>query len=228
MSSWIISNVWTILLVSVLLPAALCFVHLLVWGPVRLAGDTPVQNIRRFNKWERIMHWVRLISFFAAIITGAILAAKLSDARIIKEIHEPMVKLFLLASIIAVIFWFKDMLPRGHDREWLAHNGGYFSRSHESYPAGRFNAGQKISFWLSLILVLAAYISGDNLREGGTVMLAVHIATSLILMAVVMVHAYLGTVANPGTAGVIIHGKVSQAWARHHHPRWDYKLVDES
>jgi formate dehydrogenase subunit gamma len=35
-----------------------------------------------------------------------------------------------------------------------------------------------------------------------------------------IVHVYLGTVAYPGTLGAMLHGSVTRAWARLHHPAW--------
>jgi formate dehydrogenase subunit gamma len=36
-----------------------------------------------------------------------------------------------------------------------------------------------------------------------------------------IVHVYLGTVAYPGTLGGMLHGSVTRAWAKLHHPAWD-------
>lgn len=225
MSEWILTYFWPILGGSVLIPVMLCTWHRVVYGAAYIPGQSAPLDVVRFNRWDRILHWIRLVTFVIAMVCGALALEKVAGGRLFGGIHESVVRLFLLASIIALVYYFKDMLPRSYDREWLAHNGGYFSRFHESYPAGRFNAGQKICFWLTIILVLVAYISGDNLRGGGNAMMALHIISSLILMAMIIVHAYLGTLANPGTGGVIINGMVSEKWALHHHPRWTYKKV---
>ena len=43
----------------------------------------------------------------------------------------------------------------------------------------------------------------------------------------VLAHAYLGTVANPGTWRVLVDGSVTREWARHHHPNWYEALIEE-
>ena len=45
------------------------------------------------------------------------------------------------------------------------------------------------------------------------------------LIAGVLAHAYLGTVANPGTWRVLVDGSVTREWARHHHPNWYKALI---
>ena len=43
----------------------------------------------------------------------------------------------------------------------------------------------------------------------------------------VLAHAYLGTVANPGTWRVLVDGWVTREWAKHHHPNWYKKIMEE-
>ena len=42
-----------------------------------------------------------------------------------------------------------------------------------------------------------------------------------------LAHAYLGTIANPGTWRVLIDGSVTREWAEHHHPNWFRALLEE-
>ena len=42
-----------------------------------------------------------------------------------------------------------------------------------------------------------------------------------------LAHAYLGTVANPGTWRVLVDGSVTREWAEHHHPNWYRALLAE-
>ncbi len=49
----------------------------------------------------------------------------------------------------------------------------------------------------------------------------VHYVTTVFGGLLLIVHVYLGTVAFPGTAEGMLHGRVSRAWARLHHPLWE-------
>lgn len=55
---------------------------------------------------------------------------------------------------------------------------------------------------------------------------ALHSLSGFLLFAGALAHAYLDTVANPGTWHVLVDGLVPRAWARHHHPNWYRDLVD--
>jgi cytochrome b subunit of formate dehydrogenase len=52
-----------------------------------------------------------------------------------------------------------------------------------------------------------------------------HNLVGFFLIAGVLAHAYLGTVANPGTWRVLVDGSVTREWAHHHHPNWYHSLV---
>jgi formate dehydrogenase subunit gamma len=56
------------------------------------------------------------------------------------------------------------------------------------------------------------------------VLSTIHGIGSVVLVACALAHAYLGTIANPGTWRVLVDGKVSRAWAREHHSEW-YKEI---
>ncbi len=48
-----------------------------------------------------------------------------------------------------------------------------------------------------------------------------------MLIAGVVAHAYLGTIANPGTWRVLVDGYVTRKWAEHHHPLWYQAIVEK-
>jgi formate dehydrogenase subunit gamma len=52
----------------------------------------------------------------------------------------------------------------------------------------------------------------------------VHGFFSIVFVAVIVAHAYLGTIANPGTWSAMVDGKVSRLWAKKHHSEW-YKEI---
>ena len=87
-------------------------------------------------------------------------------------------------------------------------------------------------YWYTAIFGILMSLSGIMLVFRGTLSLSAVCLTSTIhnllgffLIAGVLAHGYLGTVANPGTWRVLVDGTVSRQWARHHHPNWFRKLV---
>ena len=55
----------------------------------------------------------------------------------------------------------------------------------------------------------------------------VHGFVAILFVAVVIAHAYLGTIANPGTFSAMVTGKVSRRWAKKHHSEWYKEIAGE-
>src|SRR4029450_4880944 len=70
-------------------------------------------------------------------------------------------RLLFVVSLLVVIFTFvRDELPRPGDAAWLRRLGGVFGGHHEQ-PSHRFNAGEKVVFWISaVVLGLIVVVSG--------------------------------------------------------------------
>jgi formate dehydrogenase subunit gamma len=118
-----------------------------------------------------------------------------------------------------------------YDREWLRQHGGYIGGNEVEVPAGRLNAGQKIFFWLTVVLSLIMGLTGILLifKSGLPLTLNCFLSTvhgffAIIFVAAIIAHAYLGTIANPGTWSAMVDGKVSRLWAKKHHSEW-YKEI---
>jgi formate dehydrogenase subunit gamma len=119
-----------------------------------------------------------------------------------------------------------------YDKIWVRRKGGYLGHKGE-VSAGRFNAGQKMFYWYTTVFSLIISVSGVVLIFKFSFPLSwicvtstVHNLFAFILLAGVFSHAYLGTVANPGTWRVLVDGYVSKIWAEHHHPNWFRMLID--
>jgi formate dehydrogenase subunit gamma len=99
-------------------------------------------------------------------------------------------------------------------------------------PAGRFNYGQKMLFWLMAAGGVLLFLSGlvmwyvDSvpatlmwLRGAATI---VHAVAALATFGGFIVHLYMGLAVVPGGLSAILHGHVTEEWARHHHAAWRY------
>jgi len=60
--------------------------------------------------------------------------------------------------VLIVLIFFKDNLPERVDIDWLRQGGGFIKGKHA--PAGRFNLGEKLVYWLSLAAGVAVSVSG--------------------------------------------------------------------
>ncbi|MCG6936433.1 MAG: cytochrome b/b6 domain-containing protein, partial [Proteobacteria bacterium] len=142
----------------------------LIRGTLRLPGGRSGKRILRFTLNERIVHWFTVVIFWILALSGLItlygryvLVPLLGPegfsvtASASLMAHNTLGPIFLVA-ILALFFTFvkNNFFARG-DLKWLSKAGGLLG-GHAS--AGRFNAGEKIWFWLAVILGLALCVSG--------------------------------------------------------------------
>ncbi|MGW8181034.1 MAG: formate dehydrogenase subunit gamma, partial [bacterium] len=218
----------------------LIVIHYHGYGPKRIAFDPYSEEIQRFSMTERAVHLFRLIAFLILSFTGLIMAFNLhlwqqlffSSPQRMLDIHIWSGVVFIVTSAAGIWLWFRDALFASYDTLWVKKFGGYLGHKGE-VPAGRFNAGQKMFYWYTAGFGLLISITGVILVFRDTFEVSVICLTStlhnilgFVIIAGVVAHAYLGTVANPGTWRVLVDGSVSREWARHHHPNWYHKVVD--
>ncbi len=119
-----------------------------------------------------------------------------------------------------------------HDREWLRHMGDYAVGREEAVPpSGRFNAGQKLLFYLQFLAGTLLLLSGVVLwfplsfgrlvREASFV---VHDLAAIAAMGALILHIYMGVFVIRGSWEAITRGTVSRRWAEAHHGLWFRQL----
>lgn len=206
-------------------------------------------QIQRFTYLERVVHWVVGLSFLFLLLTGlafshprlfwlTALAGGGPSARIL----HPWVGVVFALSFIAMFFlWLRDMGIDAQDRAWLKAVRHYAVHDKAKVPpAGKYNAGQKMFFWSMSGLGALYFVSGVPMWMpagflglgpfyGGVVnaMRVVHYLATIGGGLFLIVHVYLGTVAYPGTLGAMLHGYVTRAWAKLHHPAWTHEEESE-
>ncbi len=137
--------------VLILVPAAY-LLHLLIIGAKRFSHDGP--EVLYFRIGVRIIHFVAAVSFSLIVITGLMMVFGLFfggglPVRIGRYIHIYAAIVFTVDALVMFVMWVKDMLPMPHDIAWVFMLGGYLSKEKKPVPAGKFNAGQKVWFWLA-------------------------------------------------------------------------------
>ena len=134
--------------------------------------------------------------------------------------------------------WARSMKLDASDRAWLWQSHRYAVHDDEGLPeSGRFNAGQKMLFWVQSAAALLLFASGLVLwfpalsTMPQTLRLAailVHPSVSIVSMAGIIVHIYMGTAAVPGAFRGMVRGSVERRWAQAHHPKWVREIDDET
>ena len=125
-----------------------------------------------------------------------------------------------------VALWVRDNVPNNVGFAWLKSGGGLFTRAYPS--AWRFNAGQKIVFWIVILGGLAMSVSGLMLLFPFSAadvngMQLTQIVIGVLFIAAILAHIYIGSLGMEGAFDAMGTGEVDLAWARAHHDLW----VDE-
>jgi len=218
---------------------ALIVLFYLVRGPLRIQGGPSGKKIQRFSVFERITHWFTVSLFWLLALTGLILLYGRFvlipvlgpegfglTASACKEAHNLFGPMFLVAILMMFVTFVKDNIYARGDLNWLLKGGGMLGGGHVS--AGRFNAGEKIWFWIAVLGGLVLSASGLVLDfavfgQGRAVMEISHVLHGIAALVVITVsfgHVYLGTAGVEGTIGSMTNGYVDEAWAKTHHDRW--------
>jgi len=211
----------------------------LVRGPLRMQGGPTGRKIQRFSVFERTTHWFTAGVFWLLALTGLILLYGRFvlipllgpdgfglTASACKEAHNLFGPLFLVALLMLFFTFAKDNIYARGDMTWLLKGGGMLGGVHVS--AGRFNAGEKIWFWIAVFGGIVLSVSGlildfAVLGQGREVMELAHLLHAIAAVLVITVsfgHIYLGTAGVEGTISSMANGYVDEAWARSHHDRW--------
>ena len=99
---------------------------------------------------------------------------------------------------------------------------------------GKFNAGEKLVFWLVLVLfstvlvvtgLILVFPNFDQTRSTMQLSNIVHMVAAYVAIALACVHIYLGTIGMTGAYRAMRDGYVDASWAEHHHSRWYEEVV---
>ncbi len=197
-------------------------------------------KILRFSLAERVVHWLTALSFLYAALSGLALfsphlfwlSSLFGGGEAVRRWHPWGGVVFAVALALMFRNWSKDMKLDSLDREWLSKAHRYAVHEEQGLPeAGRFNAGQKMLFWIQSAAALLLFASGVVLfwpeampRGLRLAAVLVHPTAAVVSVAGILIHIYMGTAAVPGALSGMIHGWVSESWARAHHPRWHREI----
>ncbi len=226
---------------------ALIMIYYLIKGPIRLHGQPTGRLIERFDAVERTTHWTMAICFVALALSGAIILwgkyiilpwlgytgfAWLTI--VAKNLHNFVGPLFIFSIVVLALLFVKDNFLKGYDFHWLAKGGGMLGGGGEP-PSGRFNGGEKIWFWVGVV-VLGAFVSVTGLildfpnwNQVRNVMQeanVIHAIAAILFICGAMGHTYLGTIGMQGAYKAMRDGYVDEQWAKEHHVIWYEQVKD--
>lgn len=223
---------------------ALAF-FLVIRGRVEVVEGFSGQKVLRFGGIERANHWMTATSFVLMGLTGLIiLYGKPLLIPLIGEpnlgpvaswsawLHMAFAVPFVLGILIMIGMWATENLPTMVDWIWLKQGGGMVIPGKHP-PAYKFNAGQKLLFWIQTLGGLALLASGLTLMfpfywfgyTGMQIAQIFHAALALSMIAVIIAHAYIGTIGMEGAFDAMWEGTVDKNWAKEHHSLWFERIT---
>jgi formate dehydrogenase subunit gamma len=216
-------------------------------GRIPIEGGRSGRTISRFNVVERTAHWMTAASFIVLALTGL----NLTFGRYLilpvigpegfatltlwgKYAHNFLSFPFALGVVVMFLAWVKDNIPNRVDVAWFKAGGGLIGGG--DVEAERFNAGQKMIFWITVIGGTLVAISGYVLIfpfwatdiAGMQLAHIVHGVIAMLMIAAMIGHIYIGTAGMEGAFDAMGSGEVDLNWAKSHHGLWVEKEMQKA
>jgi formate dehydrogenase subunit gamma len=208
-------------------------------GMVRIESGRSGRTIVRFNAFERFVHWMTAVCFVILALSGLnitfgrpLLLPLMSPESFTawsewaKYAHNYLSFPFTLGVVLIFLIWLGGNLPTRVDLEWLKRGGGMIGHDHP--PAYRFNAGQKLIYWVVVLGGGAAAVTGyvlifpfygttiDTMQRAEMV----HGIVAMLFIGTMLAHIYIGTIGMEGAFEAMGSGTVDVNWAKEHHSLW--------
>lgn len=209
---------WIFLLVIICVPLAF-LTHFAVIGAKKF--NHHAKKIKVFSKYNIIVHWCAAVPFVFLCLTGLVMVfgAQLGGGafvRFARDVHGISTLIFTIFGPLMFLMWVKYALFKLYDIKWMMIVGGYLSKEKKPIPAGKFNAGQKMWFWVCTCGGFVMILSGaflffqnagiDTLRS----MALLHNILGFLIVALLITHIYMAAFAIEGALESILDGNMGE------------------
>src|SRR6476660_5123010 len=208
-------------------------------GMVRIESGRSGRTIVRFNGFERFVHWITAACFIILALSGLNITfgkplllplvgpeSFTTWSELAKYAHNFLSFPFTIGVVLIFLMWVGGNIPNSVDVEWVKRGGGIVGDDHP--PAYRFNAGQKMIYWIVVIgggtsaatgylLLFPFYAAGI---EGMQIAQVIHAVVAMLFIAAMLGHIYIGTIGMEGAFEAMGEGSVDVNWAKEHHRLW--------
>ncbi|MFC4275886.1 formate dehydrogenase subunit gamma [Achromobacter aloeverae] len=207
------------------------------------AGQGGVRWLQRYTAGERTNHWIVAITFVLLAASGVALfhpslfwlADVLGGGPWVRILH-PFVGLvmFVCFLLLALRMW-RHNLMQARDVQWLKQIGDVLNNREDRLPeVGKYNAGQKVLFYVLILCMLGLLASGIVIWRAyfsfyfpiGVIRAAsvLHAVCGFGIICAIIVHIYAALWVK-GSVGAMVRGKVTWGWAWKHHRAWFREAV---
>jgi formate dehydrogenase subunit gamma len=212
-----------------------------VFGPVKLHDRPTGRLIQRFSRADQVVHWTVAISFCVLGLSGLImLFGKYVLLPVIgytlfgwltalgKNLHNFIAPIFIVSVAALVVLFIRDNLPKAYDLKFLTNAFAVMAKG-KHVPTGRFNGGEKVWFWLGVVLLsvivtwsglILLFPNFDQTRAVMQEAWIWHASAAVLYVSISLGHIYLGTIGLEGSYQAMRSGYVDETWAKEHHEIW--------
>lgn len=201
-------------------------------------------TIQRYRDATRLNHWAVAIVFVCASLSGLAvfhpamfpLSALFGGGTWTRVLHPFFGVAVVAGFVILFLQVVRDNVWRPRDTQWLRAAPRYVRSGdeHQVPPVGKYNAGQKLVFWVFAVCLALLLVTGIvfwqpwfaeafpiGLRR---VAVVVHALAAVVMLLAAIVHIY-AAIWIEGSMGAMTRGTVSAAWARRHHALWHREVT---
>lgn len=202
--------------------------------------------IVRYSPNDRTNHWITAIMFVLLALSGLALfhpsmfwlTALFGGGQWTRILHPfGGIIMFVSFAFLVLRFWHHNRFEEG-DTQWLKQIDDVIANREDKLPeVGRYNAGQKVLFFVLVLCMLGLVLSGLVIWRAYfafyfpmtivRIAALLHAVCAFVLIMSIIVHIYAGFWIK-GSVGAMMRGTVTYGWARKHHPRWFRESVRES
>lgn len=192
----------------------------------------------RYTAGERTNHWTVAIVFVLAALSGLALfhpalfwLSNFFGGGTWTRILHPLLGLIMMIAFLflAASVW-KDNRLHDRDWRWLRQIKDVINNREDRLPeVGRYNAGQKLLFYVIVVCMLGLLLSGFVIWRAyfamyfsaGLIRFAavVHAVSAFVLISSIIVHIY-AAIWVKGSVDAMTRGTVTAGWAWKHHRAW--------
>jgi formate dehydrogenase subunit gamma len=201
-------------------------------------SDPDRRLLERYTAGERTNHWIVAMVFVLAALSGLALfhpalfwLSNFFGGGTWTRILHPLIGLIMMLAFVflAASVW-KDNRLQDRDWKWLRQMKDVVNNREEKLPeVGRYNAGQKLLFYVIVVCMVGLLLSGLVIWRAyfamyfsvGIIRLAavLHAASAFVLICAIIVHIY-AAIWVKGSVKAMTRGTVTPGWAWKHHRAW--------
>jgi formate dehydrogenase subunit gamma len=213
-----------------------------IMGPVKLSGQRSGRMIKRWSRADRALHWSMAFVFLTLAFSGLMLVygkhfmkpyvpTEIWGWTVLsaKQYHNYMGPMFLILLVALLFKWWSKSIFNKVDMQWFMKFGGLIGGHKKGHPSAGFsNAGEKVLFWM--LIIVGAVVAGSGLildfpifgqtRRDMEWSNLIHMLAALILICGFIFHIYIGLFGMEGALEGMVTGEVDETWAKEHHDLW--------